>query len=83
MASQCGYGMRQQALNGRTNFVTSVTFPSDGTRSDDKSVRVWDSASGKALKRHTRDVRSVALSTDGTRIVSSSHVGSVRVWEKS
>jgi WD40 repeat protein len=54
--------------------------------SDDKSVRVWDASTGvelKELKGHTHDVKSVAFSSDGTRIVSGSYDNSVRVWDAS
>ena len=56
-----------------------VAFSSDGTRiisgSEDGFVRVWDASTGaelKVLNCHIHPSRSLAVSTDGTRIVSTS-----------
>ena len=49
-------------------------------------MRVWDASTGKKLWRlsgHSSRVRSVAISSDGTRIVSGSNDSSVRVWDAS
>jgi hypothetical protein len=77
--------------------VTSVAFgtsPVDGrlliaSGSDDRSVRVWDALSGRAvgepLVGHTDDVSSVAFGTspvDGRLLIASgSWDNSVRVWD--
>ncbi|KAF9063798.1 hypothetical protein BDP27DRAFT_1231516, partial [Rhodocollybia butyracea] len=49
-----------------------------------KSVRLWDTESGKemgeAMRGHTSGVNSVAFSPDGRRIVSGSSDMSIRVW---
>ncbi|KIX02554.1 uncharacterized protein Z518_08495 [Rhinocladiella mackenziei CBS 650.93] len=75
-------------VNGYTGLVRSVAFSPDGTTlasgSDDKSVRVWDSATGIQLEQfnsHTDVVRSVSFSPDGTTIASGSSDTSVRVWD--
>jgi WD40 repeat protein len=58
--------------------VNGVAFSPDGTRiataSDDKTARVWDSASGRELARLTHEdpVNGVAFSPDGTRIATAS-----------
>ncbi|KAF8979687.1 WD40-repeat-containing domain protein, partial [Cyathus striatus] len=68
-------------------YVTSVAISQDGTTivsgSDDKTVRVWNSHSGKLLnklKGHSDSVNSVAISQDGSIIVSGSGDNTVRVW---
>ena len=54
-----------------------MAFSADGKRivsgSEDKTVKVWDAATGQevlTLKGHTGQVTSVAFSPDGKRIVS-------------
>jgi WD40 repeat protein len=67
--------------------VSSVAFNPDGTRiasgSFDKTVRLWDTASGEllaTLTEHEGAVISVAFSPDGTRIASGSDDRTVRLW---
>ena len=64
-----------------------MAFSPDGTRivsgSYDKTLRVWDSATGECtatLEGHTDWVNSVAFSPDGARIVSGSHDTTLREW---
>jgi WD40 repeat protein len=66
----------------------SVAFSPDGKRivggSLDKTLRLWDAETGKAiskpLKGHTGAVISVAFSSDGKRIVSGSFDKTLRIW---
>ena len=69
--------------------MLSVAFSPDGTRvvssSIDKTLRVWDAATGQPvgqpLSGHTQSVYSVASSPDGRRIASGSSDTTVRLWD--
>ena len=74
-------------LRGHESFLHSVAFSPDGTRivsgSRDKTVKVWDAATGEntlTLRGHGSGVESVAFSPDGTRIISGSADKTVKVW---
>jgi tetratricopeptide (TPR) repeat protein len=68
--------------------VSGVAISADGKRivsgSQDRTVRVWDTASGQellSLKGHTQPVTSLALSADGNCIVSGGEDNTLRVWD--
>ena len=66
-----------------------MAFSPDGTRiasgSYDKTVRLWDAATGREigepLRGHEDAVSSVAFSPDGTRIASGSNDKTMRLWD--
>ncbi|MCP4257807.1 MAG: WD40 repeat domain-containing protein, partial [Planctomycetes bacterium] len=78
----------QAVLTGHEDEVDGVAYSPDGkliaTGSDDKTVRIWNAATGDLLQEllgHSNDVCRIAFSPDGNRIVSGSMDGTARIWD--
>jgi WD40 repeat protein/tRNA A-37 threonylcarbamoyl transferase component Bud32 len=82
-------GREALALRGsHSGGVSSVAFSPDGSRlasgSDDKTVKVWDTATGQlvhTLEGHHDAVWSVTFSPDGSRLASAHFDGTVSIWD--
>jgi WD40 repeat protein len=77
-----------QTLEGHSNWVTSVAFSPDGKQvvsgSYDKTIRLWDVATGAALQTlegHSDGVTSFAFSLDGKQVVSGSYDKTIRLCD--
>jgi WD40 repeat protein len=75
-------------LERHSNAVTAVQFSPDGSKlasaSDDKTVIVWDPATGvkqRTLEGHSRWVSAVQFSPDGSKLASASHDKTVIIWD--
>jgi NACHT domain- and WD repeat-containing protein len=76
-----------KTLQGHTDMVSTVAVTPDGHRvvsgSSDKTLRVWELATGtclKTLEGHTDLVKAVAVTSDGHLAVSGSWDCTLRVW---
>ena len=77
-----------RTFRGHTRRVECVVWSPDdsklATGSQDKTTRIWDSATGKALSTltgYTHPVRGVAWSPDGLSLATGSDDHSVRIWK--
>ncbi len=74
-------------LEGHSSAVSSVVFSPDGQRlasaSYDKTIKLWDVATGKAVQTltgHSSGVSSVVFSPDGQRLASASSDKTIIIW---
>lgn len=77
-----------KSFNGHTAQVNCLEISPNrkfmATGSDDKTIIIWDLATGKEVKRlegHTWKVTSLNYSSDGAYLVSSCNDGSTIVWD--
>ncbi|EPS29057.1 hypothetical protein PDE_04004 [Penicillium oxalicum 114-2] len=77
-----------QTLEGHGDSIWSIAWSPDGSRlasaSGDKTVRIWDPATGQpesSLEGHSDSVRTIAWSADGSRLASASFKKDVRIWD--
>ncbi len=75
-------------FGGHSHIVNSVAFSPDGKRlvsgSWDKTVKIWDVATGKELlmfEGHEHRVTSVAFSPDSKRVASGGYGKTVKIWD--
>ena len=88
-----GFALAQQAttvgtLDGHTDPVYAIAWSPDGkmlaTAGFDNTVRLWDAATRKEIKKydgHTKLVLAVAISPDGKHIVSGSQDNTAKIWD--
>ncbi|KAK3942921.1 guanine nucleotide-binding protein beta subunit-like protein [Diplogelasinospora grovesii] len=81
------YGYPKRSLHGHSHIVSDCVISSDGayalSASWDKTLRLWELASGTTTRRfvgHTNDVLSVSFSADNRQIVSGSRDRSIKLW---
>ena len=80
-------GAPLMTLEGAKQRVTSVAFSPDGARlavgAMDAAVRVWDTATGKALADFSNrvSVTSLVYSPDGRRLIAGCDDHLVRIWD--
>ena len=79
---------RLAILSGHSGIVIGAAFSPDGRRivtsSDDRTVRIWDAASGTQLallSGHSDGVINAEFSPDGRRIVTASADQTARIWD--
>ncbi|MBY0528557.1 MAG: protein kinase [Gemmataceae bacterium] len=78
----------RQHLAGHEHAISAVAFAPDGKRlatgSYDRTIQLWDAATGKPLKTlagHKGFVHAVAFAPDGETLASASHDGTVKLWD--
>ena len=78
----------ERILNGHRGHVNTVDFRPDGrlvSGGADRTVRVWGPRGNPefVMEGHEDEVTSVVVTADGTKVLSSSQDGSLRLWDSS
>jgi WD40 repeat protein len=76
----------ERALRGHRGRVNELAYGADGrlvTAGADRTVRVWDPRGGPAvvMRGHDDEVTTVVFTSDGRKVLSSSHDGTLRLWD--
>jgi WD40 repeat protein len=81
-------GSPLRAQQGHSEFIEAAVFTPDGTvvctASDDRTVGVWEAATGKLLRLlsgHQNPVVALGMPPTGDRVVSLARYGEIKVWE--
>jgi len=76
-----------RTLTGHSDMVWSVVYSPDGrylaSGSNDKTIKIWEVATGKQLRTltgHYGEVYSVVYSPDGRYLVSGSGDETIKIW---
>ncbi|BBH40875.1 serine/threonine protein kinase [Microcystis viridis NIES-102] len=77
-----------KTLTGHSDTVSSLVYSPDGrylaSGSNDKTIKIWEVATGKELRTltgHSDSVESVVYSPDGRYLASGSNDKTIKIWE--
>ena len=76
----------ERELNGHKGAINEKAFTPDGrfiTAGADRTVRVWnlDTGSSVVMEGHEDEVTTVVATADGSKVLSSSQDGTLRLWD--
>jgi hypothetical protein len=78
----------KNTLEGHQDWVSSIRYSPDGktiaSGSADKTIKLWDAATGKllhTLQGHQAEVSSISYSPDGKTIASGSNDKTIKLWD--